>query len=1579
MRPCSVGPPSRGLFSTAALILHGVGRTSIARVGRTVADEALPENVKKLGGGWAKSDRGGGGREGGVALVKSVLLEGNGARCSISPPMAVTGAAAYSSHNPALSHPMDEGEDAMAPNKNRRASAPISALTRLLILGFFSWAPLIMGPQTVRAGSPAPVDCTWDTPTEQVTSNQDEDEARLSCLLRIAADGGEVEGFDANFTSISSDRTSSLHLACEPGAEVVLAAALRERTLAHLGGRLRDLSIEGCRLSEWPAAALSGMRRLRSLSVQAWKSSSGTQDPSSFDPADAEEDWPSDGLRVNPGSFEGAPQLERLDISGNAIRTFPRGLFCPLANLVTLNVSHNRLRDIGELGFRETETSSRPTTINASAANAQGAACSLDVQSLDVSWNRLSALPARGLASLRRLHDLDLSHNMLQSVSPRSLSGLKVLAVLDLSGNRLGPALSPRLFRDASESLRELRLRDNALVSLEPGLLSGLARLTSLDVSRNRIGRLHPASLTGLIRLVALDLSHNYVSVLGMESASPNEAIFRDLYTLQILDLSYNRIETLPPGIFSPCSNLHTLNLSHNKLNRIESRALNGLFVLSLLSLDNNQIERLDVESLTNCTALQDLNLNGNALKEVPAAVRGLRLLRTLDLGDNVIETLDADGRNGTDSFPPLSGLPNLYGLRLIGNHLTTLTKRAFSSLPALQILNLARNKVSVIEKGTFDSNSALQAIRLDANLLTDLSGLFAGLPSLLWLNVSDNRISDRLDLVETMPPTLQWLDVHSNAITEVGCGRKIGELEEETYKPNLQLETLDASFNRLTRVGGTAGSLPDSLRLLFLNDNFITTIEPHIFLDKVNLTRVDLYANRIVTMEMAALRLTPVQEDQALPEFYIGGNPFRCDCSMEWLQIINNRTSSQRLYPKVADLDAVYCRLVLPRRRRPHPPPFVPILQASPSDFLCPYKTHCFALCHCCDFDACDCEMTCPNNCTCYHDHAWSTNVVDCSSAGYTSTLPVRIPMDATEVYLDGNSLGALPSHAFIGRKNLRVLLANSSSLTSIRNHTFSGLGRLMILHIQDNHLKELRGFEFRDLESLKELYLQGNRLRYIDERTFTPLRNLEVLRLDGNRLSDFAVWRLGGNNNPALTHVSLSRNRWPCADCRHLGLLREWIRRNIVRVTDARHITCVYFSSDDEEDDAMGPPLATLDGPSGDEFSGDLFDNNSAIVGVVSTICSPLSSRDNTNLGGSLEKKLLGEHLPFLLAAVIALPCALLVTLLGVCYRRELRAWMHSRCGVRVCYRRDASSSSSSNVGMGCDGNIGVAIAGEDEESEGCGGEDSTLEAHMGKIGRKRGGAGRFLFDAYICHSARDEAFVQNILAAGLEARDPRYRLGLHYRDLPSLAISSIGGVGGGGGGGGMQPPTSPSESSPSPLADAVVEAVERSRRTVLVLSSAFISGEWRRFEVRSALAEALRGGSGEKRRKRQQRLIVVLIGELPRELDPDLRLHLKGAAAVLRWGDSLFWEKLRYALPDVHRQPLPPPPPPATTVTVTIPTKGGHSVEEVSVGGGNIYASPDTVPSTRPLPLYLQPHRNGIQGQQRELPRIPQPMWA
>lgn len=115
----------------------------------------------------------------------------------------------------------------------------------------------------------------------------------------------------------------------------------------------------------------------------------------------------------------------------------------------------------------------------------------------------------------------------------------------------------------------------------------------------------------------------------------------------------------------------------------------------------------------------------------------------------------------------------------------------------------------------------------------------------------------------------MQWLDVHKNQIEELG-----NHLQLEA---NSKLETLDASYNRIAAIGGA--SLPHSVRTLSLSDNLISIIDPNTFVEKSNLSRVDLYGNQLVTLNLNALRLSPNVE--VLPEFYLGGNPFQCDCDM--------------------------------------------------------------------------------------------------------------------------------------------------------------------------------------------------------------------------------------------------------------------------------------------------------------------------------------------------------------------------------------------------------------------------------------------------------------------------------------------------------------------------------------------------------------------------------------------------------------------------------------------------------------------------------------------------------------------------
>ena len=1181
----------------------------------------------------------------------------------------------------------------------------------------------------------APDECRW------VAAGDAEDDVSLVCRLRTI--NSELE--NTNFSVIQPQHTVRLRLECSDA--LFYQSSLSAGSFRPLV-ELRELVIEYCKIGNLSDDAFKGLKELRNLTVRTHNT-----------------DWSAMALDISARAFtEELSQLERLDLGENNMWSLPEGSLCSLHNLELLNLTRNRLREVASFNFNS------------------DARCASSLRELDLSNNSIDSLPSAAFAGLARLRSLDLRSNAITFLADRAFEGLSSLTALRLSDNRLA-SLPPELFNDARD-IQEVHLRNNTLNVLPPGLFNELKQLLVLDLSMNELTAewVNAATFTGLMRLVVLDLSNNRIGRL-------EPAVFRDLYSLQILRLQENLIESLPENTFSALYNLHTLVLSDNQLSVIDSSTLSGLYVLSLLSLDNNRLNTLHPSSLRNASSLQDLHLNGNRLASVPDALKATPLLRTLDLGENLISEIPS----GT--FDHVS---QLYGLRLTENHIGNLTKGIFEKIKELKILNLSRNRIQCIEPGAFDENINLQAIRLDGNQLTDIAGLFTNLPNLVWLNVSDNKLK-WFDYA-MIPTGLQWLDIHSNEISELG---NYFEIEAQ-----LQLSYFDASENKLTEITGNA--IPMSVELLALNDNLISKVQSYAFFKKPNLTRVDLKGNRIRNLEPYALRISAVPAEKQLPEFYIGDNQYLCDCTMEWLQRVNKQSQS-RIQPRVMDLESIYCQLLYDREQM-----YVPLVEAAHSQFLCKYEAHCFALCHCCDFDACDCEMTCPTNCTCYHDQSWSANVVDCSAGGHVNKLPEQIPMDATRLYLDGNDLRIVASHAFIGRKKLKVLFLNASNIEIVQNRSFNGLRDLEDLHLQDNRIRELRGHEFEGLDNLKSLYLHNNDIASIANNTFGPLRSLRFLRLQGNHLTTLAVWSL-----PTSIEVSLSRNPWSC-ECDYLQVYREWIRASVSRVSDLGQVRCVLnvteleaFGDEVYRDDEFGFSLTST----------NTVDNNySNVTTNVATSCTGLASIDNGIQGNLtktiIERQALQDYLPLLVATLAAFLVVMLLCMLGFIFRQEFRVWFHSRFGVRIFYRNTDTD--------------------RDDRDK--------------------------LFDAFVSYSSKDEAFVAEELAPVLEMGNPSYKLCLHYRDFP---VGSF-------------------------IADTIVQAVESSRRTIMVLSENFIKSEWCRFDFKSAHHQVLRD--------RRRRLILVLVGDVPqRDLDPDIRLYLK-TNTYLQWGDKLFWEKLRFALPDV-----------------------------------------------------------------------------
>ena len=266
------------------------------------------------------------------------------------------------------------------------------------------------------------------------------------------------------------------------------------------------------------------------------------------------------------------------------------------------------------------------------------------------------------------------------------------------------------------------------------------------------------------------------------------------------------------------------------------------------------------------------------------------------------------------------------------------------------------------------------------------------------------------------------------------------------------------------------------------------------------------------------------------------------------------HRRRSQHRHMNVVDLEELVCLEMNNKEKS-----FSKVVEVPKSNFICPYKTHCFDLCMCCDFYACDCRMQCPHGCDCAHDASWSRNIITCSARNHTA-VPLLIPMDATHVYLDGNDLRhSVVQQNFLGRHRVQHIYLNNSNIISLENNTFSGLIGVRSLHLEDNMLEYIGyGNEFGSLVHLEELYLQNNQIRSIAPGAFDSLRSLRVLRLDANLLTDFPIWSALPMPPESMTSISLAQNMWSC-ECEFLTMFNDFLESNIKSITDYDSVQCV------------------------------------------------------------------------------------------------------------------------------------------------------------------------------------------------------------------------------------------------------------------------------------------------------------------------------------------------------------------------------------------------------------------------------------
>ncbi|XP_010882789.3 toll-like receptor 7 [Esox lucius] len=285
-----------------------------------------------------------------------------------------------------------------------------------------------------------------------------------------------------------------------------------------------------------------------------------------------------------------------LDISRNNI-FFLHSRFLNLADLRCLNLSGNAMSQ----SLNGSEFTYLP-----------------NLQYLDFSYNRLDLLYSSAFQELRSLVILDISNNNHYFESEglthmlNFTNNLTKLKILLMNYNKISTSTNTEL---ESLSLEKLEFKGNRLDMLWRdgdtryiNYFKKLVNLRVLDISDNNLNFIPEQVYQNLPeKLTNLSINNNRLKVFSWE-----KLIF--LQSLEVLDLSRNRLSTVP-GELSNCSkSLKTLLLHNNIISQLSPYFLKDSFTLKYLDLSFNGIQNIELTSIPDDVVnnMDTLVLNNN-------------------------------------------------------------------------------------------------------------------------------------------------------------------------------------------------------------------------------------------------------------------------------------------------------------------------------------------------------------------------------------------------------------------------------------------------------------------------------------------------------------------------------------------------------------------------------------------------------------------------------------------------------------------------------------------------------------------------------------------------------------------------------------------------------------------------------------------------------------------------------------------------------------------------------------------------------------------------------------------------------
>ncbi|NXG11227.1 NRROS regulator, partial [Sakesphorus luctuosus] len=442
-------------------------------------------------------------------------------------------------------------------------------------------------------------------------------------------------------------------------------------------------------------------------------------------------------MRLDSSTFTNLTQLLELNLEKNYIFEIDRA-FEGLQRLQRLNIAYNYLPCLVGFGLTQLRVLNVSNNIIEWFLALESDDL-FELEVLDLSHNRLLFFPV--LPRQNKLHSLLLQDNRMSFYqhlpNGTSLANVTVqfLIVDGNSTNITTVRLWDELCYSNLSSLRLLDMSQNQVWGLPEGFLAQMPSLTHLKLNQNCLEAFHLLE-DSLAMLAELDLSQNQLVELGAELA-----VGDILPNLQLFNVSANRLQALPPGLFTHTRKITTVDLSHNQMDlcpqphvagEVESPPcvdIRGVVTLTHLSLADCGLGGLGGRPFQG-TSLTHLDLSDNC----QALSRGLGWLQDLAPTLQVLSLRNTSLSAAAGDFSSLSSLVRLdvsgnsltalpASLDALGLHSLDLRHNCLAALPAgmaraplgrsLRELYLSRNPYNCCTLGWWDALQRVEGLRV--------------------------------------------------------------------------------------------------------------------------------------------------------------------------------------------------------------------------------------------------------------------------------------------------------------------------------------------------------------------------------------------------------------------------------------------------------------------------------------------------------------------------------------------------------------------------------------------------------------------------------------------------------------------------------------------------------------------------------------------------------------------------------------------------------------------------------------------------------------------------------------------------